>query len=126
MRLSAVESGARELANRRAGLHQTSAPASELPTRPQLAALGDKSEPVPHHRCDGLGRWMPSRVEGAGRLQVRVEICKEAYKPGYRSAPKGCKPAVVTALADTGAQMCIAGMSLALRMGLRERDLLKT
>ncbi len=68
MRLSAVESGARELANMRAGLSQVSAHASELPNLPQLAALGDKSKPVPHHRRDGLGRWMPSRVEGAGRL----------------------------------------------------------
>ena len=98
----------------------------DVPPPSQLGALGDKNEPIIHHQRDDLGRWMPSRVEGVGRLQICVEVCREAYKSGYKPAPRSSRQAVTTPLADTGAQMCVAVMSLASRMGLTTKDLLQT
>ncbi len=63
-------------------------------------------------------------MESHGRVQLSVTVCKEAYgslKPP-RDPPRS-KPGLVKVLADTGAQMCVTGVRVALQLGLRARDL---
>ena len=89
-----------------------------------VKVAGISSDGVRHMKCDRLGRWQEGRVEGHGRVRLRATVCKEAY--GVLCPPRVAPVASgreVTLLADTGAQMCVTGVRVALQLGLRNKDL---
>ena len=87
-----------------------------------VGALGEHGR-IPHQLRDRLGRWRAAHVEGHGRVRLRLGVCKEAYKSVGAAVPGSHRSTTVSALADTGAQMCVASMDVVRRMGLRLRDL---
>ena len=90
----------------------------------QLGGLKGGDRVIQHQCCDRLGRWKPGRVEGHGRVRLRVGLCEEAYRTVGVVAPRSHRSTTVSALADTGAQMCVMGQEVLTRMGLRVLDLL--
>ena len=81
------------------------------------------SRSIPHLVCDKSGRWAPGCVEEHGRVRVRVEVCERPYVDKGWPIPASRGEVELTALADTGAQMCVAGHGFARSLGLRARDL---
>ena len=69
----------------------------------QVGALGEHGR-VQHQQCDSLGRWRPGRVEGHGRVRIRLDVCEEAYRTEGAVPPKSHRSTTVSALAVTGAQ----------------------
>ena len=91
-----------------------------------LSAL--KSNPrvrkIRHHIADSFGNWRPSNIQPHGRLLLEAQVSNSAQQQlGIQSTPNS-KPTSVEALADTGAQMCVADWSVAQRMNLTRSDLL--
>ena len=80
---------------------------------------------VAHHHCDRLGRWRRGQVEPHGRVKVRLEVCSDAYGQVGATPPSCARSTTASGLADTGAQMCLAGRNVMSRMGLSEDDLLE-
>ena len=82
-------------------------------------------EPLAHHVVDGLGKWRRQRVEPHARVRLRLEVCRSAYSQLELPMPGHTRMTEVSGgLVDTGAQMCIGTMEVAMRMGLMEADLL--
>ena len=77
-----------------------------------------------HHIMDEFGKWKVSHVEPHGRVQVQVKICNSAARQlGISKLPQK-KTISVSALCDTGAQMCVSDWNLAKEMGLKKSDIL--
>ena len=91
-----------------------------------IATLGQKegSRSVGHHNCDRYGRWRRGQVEPHGRVRLRMEICSGAYGQVDESVPGSLRSTTASCLADTGAQMCLAGPDVLTRMGISVSDLL--
>ena len=73
---------------------------------------------VPHLRCGGDGIWRESGVLPHARVELGVEVCGSAHDQLGIMRLGRTRSAVVSALADTGAQMCVADVSLADRLGV--------
>ena len=63
---------------------------------------------VPHHVFQDGSRWKVGDVEPHGKVDLNLEVCFSAYKELQLGALGRVRGARVTALADTGAQMCLA------------------
>merc|ERR1712082_140601 len=79
---------------------------------------------VKHMRCRKDGRWTVGGVESHGKVQLSLSLCTSAYGilDPPRVPPKSTKR-LVPVLADTGAQMCVTGVRVALQLGVRAGDL---
>ncbi len=85
---------------------------------------GMQVQGVKHMRCDPRGIWITGPVESHGRVQLSVSICEDAYEIlDPPRVPPRSSTKVVSVLADTGAQMCVTGIRVALQLGLKSRDL---
>ena len=94
-----------------------------------VATLGqpqkDGVQTVGHHSCDKFGRWRRGRVEPHGRVRLRIGVCSGAYGQVDASVPATSHSTTASCLADTGAQMCLAGSDVLARLGLSSTDLLR-
>ena len=75
-------------------------------------------------RCDKRGNWTTGSVESHEKVQLSLSLCKEAY--GILDPPRvplKSSTRVVSVLADTGDQMCVVGIRVALQLGLKAGDL---
>merc|ERR1712082_579207 len=78
---------------------------------------------VPNLRWDGQ-RWAPARVRPHARLEVKLAVSPSAYKYLGMPVPGGDRATTtVSALVDTGAQMCVADVSVADRLGIPREQL---
>ena len=77
-----------------------------------------------HHMRDSFGKWTPSHVQPHGRVPLTVKICQSASHQLDLPPVQGTVSTNVSALADTGTQMCIAHWQIAKKMRLRRKDLL--
>ena len=73
---------------------------------------------------DKFGSWKPSNVEPLGKLKLQVRISNSATKQLKLPVIKRATSTLVMALADTGAQMCVADWQVAKNMGLKKSDLM--
>ena len=64
-------------------------------------------------------------MESHGNIQLTLSLCAEAYGilDPPQVPPKSSKR-VVSVLADTGAQMCVSGIRVALQFGIKSKDLI--
>ena len=77
-----------------------------------------------HHMMDEFGRWTPSNVQPHGKLLLQVSISQSAASQFDLPQVNNIKSTPVSALADTGAQMCVADWRVAKSLGLKRSDLL--
>ena len=77
------------------------------------------------HQVYQQGVWSNAKLEDHGRVRLHLQLCHgTAKEQGFRE-PRATRSTVVSGLADTGAQMCVAGMDVADKLGIRRQDLLK-
>ena len=91
-----------------------------------LSVLKSKADnrKIRRHIYDNFGRWKPSNVEPHGILQLTMEACHTATSQQRLPKLKNTKPIKISALVDTGAQMCVCDYSLAKQMGLTKHNML--
>lgn len=90
-----------------------------------LEVLSKKDiEKMRHHMMDDFGRWTPSNIQPHGKLQLQVAVSQSATKQLQLPQIKNTTSTQVSALADTGAQMCVADWRVSKNMGLKKLDLL--
>ena len=99
---------------------------SSVRQQAQLSGLREakSADKIQHHIMDSFGKWQPGPVQPNGKLEVNLSICTSA--PDQLGLPRISNKSTITinALADTGAQMCIADWNVALRMGIQKHELL--
>ena len=87
------------------------------------------STPLSHVEYDQIKEaWVRAKPRRPANLRVDVTVCSAVYQGlGLPLNPKrGVQTARGTeALADTGAQVCVAGMELVHSLGLKRKDLIK-
>ena len=89
-----------------------------------LGALSKKDiKKLRHHVMDRFGNWTPANVLPHGRLQLQVSVSASAQQQ-FNLPVSATSSTSVSALADTGAQMCVADWQVAKRMGLSKSDLI--
>ena len=93
-----------------------------METAAVVAGIGSRKT-VPHYVCDSLGQWKPGRVEPSARVHLRARVCEAGYRALGVDRPTSVGTSLV-GLADTGAQMCVAPVSIAQEMNLGSDDLL--
>ena len=79
---------------------------------------------IRHHMQDKFGAWKPSNVQPHGKLNLKVKLSKSAATQLNLPEIQHSSPTSVSALCDTGAQMCVADWEVAKRLGLAKSDLL--
>merc|ERR1712059_107604 len=79
---------------------------------------------VPHQSFHN-GRWSTSRLEDHGRVPLVLQLCSGAASSQGFHEPRNTRHTRVSGLADTGAQMCVAGTAIAESMGITKSDLIK-
>ena len=72
---------------------------------------------VQHMGWDGQ-RWSPARVRPHAHLTVNLSVCGEAYGSLGLRSPARTTFTSVSALVDTGAQMCVANVTVADELGI--------
>ena len=78
---------------------------------------------VPNLRWDGRW-WTPARVRPHARREVKLEVSASAYEYLGVPVPRGDRATTtVSSLVDTGAQMCVADVSVADRLGISREQL---
>lgn len=87
-------------------------------TSAHLGAISQKDnvKKIRHHVKDTFGKWKPSNVQPHGKLQVKVKTSVSATQQ-LQLQPIKSLTTTVSALFDTGAQMCVADWNVAKRMG---------
>ena len=85
-----------------------------------------KAKLLSHHEWED-GRLVKRKPERHPELGVKVSVCREAYKQLNIKEPRREKKGNHTAesMPDTGAMMCLIGMSILHTMGLNESDLVE-
>ena len=73
---------------------------------------------------DEFGKWAASHVEPHGRVNIQVKTCNSAASQLGLAKLKNKKSVAVSALCDTGAQMCVSDWSTAKEMGISKSDIL--
>ena len=93
---------------------------------PSLAAINSSPQvrKIRHHIANKFGAWKPSNVEPHGKILLTASISQSAQEQLQLQPIVNAKETVVNALADTGAQMCVADWLVATRMNIRKQDLL--
>ena len=91
------------------------------------SSLENKVINLDHYVYDNLYKtWTKKSPQPQPYVNVRVETKVEDYKSlGYASNfPSKPRKITVLAMADTGCQSCLAGIKIAHRLGLNERNLI--
>ena len=71
--------------------------------------------------------WQVGPPERQPTIPIRCRLDTQAYEANNQTPPKTkARPTEFTGLADTGAQMCVAGSDLLISLGLTKNDLFKT
>ena len=81
--------------------------------------ISNTASKIPHMACDKSGSWQKQNVEPHARIEVQLSTCLPAYKQLHLQKPTCTVTTRVVALADTGAQMCVADLSTVDRMGIQ-------
>ena len=78
--------------------------------RAQIAAIQDTKSvrKLRYHVMNSFGKWVPSHVEPHGKVQLNIEVDNSAANQLQLQPLHNCTKTTVSALADTGAQMCVA------------------
>ena len=76
---------------------------------------------VPHMLCDASGRWYRSNVEPHTPIGLYLSVCESTYEHLQLPRPRSSGSTQVSAMVDTGAQMCVADVKLAGKLGLPEQ-----
>ena len=79
-------------------------------------------EPFPHMEYTQANGWNTARPKDDPILQLKVSICKDAYKTNGLRIPKSTE-AVLPAIADSGARTTVASTSLLNSLGIKREDL---
>ena len=90
------------------------------PYYPSLSAINKNPQvrKIRHHMSDQFGNWQPSNVQPHGRLSLTASLSKSAQDQLQLQPFTNTKDTIVKALADTGAQMCVADWEVAKRMNI--------
>ena len=93
---------------------------------PTLSAINSNqnTRKLRHHIADAFGKWRPGNVQPHGRIQLNAVTSKSAQQQLQLPPLQHTNSTTVQALADTGAQMCVADWQVAKRMNIRKADLL--
>ncbi len=86
-----------------------------------MSAVAGSPLSVPHQLCDDDGVWSARHVEPHSRVELHVDVCTSAYEQLRLPVPKSVVGTKVSAMVDTGAQMCVADESVARRLGIRDQ-----
>ena len=70
--------------------------------------------------CDANGRWHRSNGEPHASIGLELGVCESAYEHLKLKKPRRSGSTRVSAMVDTGAQMCVADVTLAGKLGLPE------
>lgn len=91
--------------------------------RANIASISSKDtlKKLRHHIKDEFGNWKPAHVQPHGNIQVSLQVSQSAAEQLQLQPIQHAQQTVVRALADTGAQMCVAYWSVAKKMGLSKR-----
>ena len=94
--------------------------------RVQIAAIQDNKsvKKLRHHVMNSFGKWVPSHVEPHGKVRLTIEVDNSAASQLRLQPLRNCSKTTVSALADTGAHMCVADWRVAQAMGLAKKDLM--
>ena len=95
------------------------------PTYPSISALSQKSQNmrIRHYILNKFNQWVPGAVQPHGKVKLNVKLSQSAQTQLYLP-PVGISATTVQALADSGAQMCVADWDVAARLNLIKADLL--
>ena len=108
------------------GSQELSSAKSNLSPSAKLLAFhkSDSARKLRHHIMNKFGEWVPSNVQPHGKVQLTLEVDNSAAKQLGIEPLHHCKPTMTSALADTGAQMCVADWQVGQRLGLQRKDLM--
>ena len=90
-------------------------------TTGQVATVGSRK--VPHQVCDRAERWSSKGVEPHSMVDLKVSVCGSGYAANGLRMPTGVRDVRVSAMADTGAQMCVASCRVAEALGLSREQM---
>ena len=76
----------------------------------------DTIKKLGHHIKDEFGNWKPSHVQPHGNIQVSLQVSQSAAEQLQLQPIQHAQQTFIKALADTGAQMCVADWSVAKQM----------
>ena len=95
-------------------------------SRASLATLSKKDfvKKLHHHIKDEFGKWKPSNVQPHGKVNIQLEVAQSVSQQLNIPIIRNVKTTTVHALADTGAQMCVADWGVAKQMGLSKSNLM--
>ena len=79
-------------------------------------------EPFPHMEYTHANGWNTTRPKDDPILQLKVSICKDAYKTNGLRIPTSTE-AVLPAIANSGARTTVASTSLLNSLGIKREDL---
>ena len=98
--------------------------ADDTPPAPPITGRGHHAvlSLADHHIFDGSFGWMACEASPHPTLQLTVGVDDTAYSRLNLPAPPR-KSASITAIADSGAQTCLMGLSVLRRLGLRREHL---
>ena len=65
-------------------------------------------------------------MEPHGQVRLKVQVCQGAYSQVGKQAPSTNRVAVISAISDTGAQLCLGGRDVMAKLQLKESDLLRS
>ena len=89
----------------------------------QLRAINGNKRKIKHHVLNDFGQWKPSNVMPHGKLNINLRISQSAVQQLHLPPLHNVQHTTISALADTGAQMCVADWNIAKRLGLHKEDL---
>ena len=90
-------------------------------TRPRHKARNFRK--LGHHAADMFGKWARSSAEKQPELTVTVSVCTDGYQQVGMRPPRMQRTVESRSLADTGAQMVVAGISLVHSLGVKKGEL---
>ena len=94
---------------------------SSVSKQTQLNTISNASSRIPHMVCTPSGAWRKQNVEPHARIEVQLSPCVSSYKQLNLQQPPRHSSVRVIALADTGAQMCVADLATIEMMGIRRQ-----
>ena len=82
---------------------------------------------VDHHVYDeNEQQWRPRPSDGQPTLKVCIKVSKSSYNRIRANPPPGEHSAVITAVADTGCQSCLAGFNILSKLNLKPHHMFES
>ena len=94
------------------------------PSTSKISAITTRARKLRDHIPDEFGTWKPSHVEPHGKVSLQMSVCHFASQQLKTPKIINTKAINIHALVDTGAQMCVADIELANKMGLRKQHMM--